>query len=410
MNRKLIAVLAATTMVGAVGFSAIASAEATVYGRVVAGVVHNDGDTDDDGALDLGATGQEGTWQPGSRLGVRGSIDLGNGAEAGFQIERGIESATTKQRYNNVYLSGGWGKLTIGQQGNNYNAARNWDQTNYLGGEYEIVSSRTEGIGYAMSSGPFSFSVMATGNDASKDAEVDPFEADGMTASDATEVAASGATHGITLAAHGTAETDSDDGVDSWIIQAGYDLGVVNLNFAHYANNDDMTIVEPTSTGTLTPTGGVTDAVAQAAVVTAQEGARDAAREKGERVVDGAATRSGSAIGVNGSVGSLDWYLAYQTSELNSNAYENDVDSIGGFLGFKVSERDTLYGYHVQHSADRVTADLGEDYSESVFGYSRNIGPGINFAAEYRTLDLDLESGAEGDSPTRLVLAVKVDF
>ena len=393
MNRKLIAVLAATTMAGAAGFSAIASAEATVYGRVVAGAILDDTDTQNESAAwNLGATDQDGGNAFGSRLGVRGSIDLGNGSEAGFQIERGIGKDATSQRYNNVYLSGGWGKLTIGQQGNNYNAARNWDQTNYLGGAHEIVGSRTEGIGYSMSSGPFNFSVMATGND------------ENINAGPSVAGAPAAALHNVIVTPHGAVKIDGDDGIDSWIIQAGYDFGVVALNVAHSANNDDLTIVEHTSTGTRP-----TDPTQLAAVVATENDAR----VDGEAVADDA-KRSGSAIGVNGSVGSLDWNVAYQTSELNSNAYENDIDSIGGFLAFKVSGRDKLYAYHVQHSADRAGDHggtfVGEDHSETLFGYSRNIGPGVNFVAEHRTLDNDLPSGTDGDSPTQLVLAVKVDF
>ena len=403
MNKSIVAI-AVAGLVGAVGFSSVASAEATVYGRVVAGAFHIDNDTaTQDGSWDLGGAGQDGNGAPGSRIGFKGSQDLGNGMEAGFQIERGIESDKTTQRFNNVYISGGWGKLTLGQQGNAYNNARNWDQTFFYGGQHEIVGSRTEGIQYSMSNGPFSLNIMAMATDANEDKAR---AGDGATAD----------AGGLDVTQAGNLEVSGDDSVDAWIFNAGYDFGVVNLNVSHYADNKDVDITEHSQDGMATA-GAVTEAAARVAV----EDARDA----GRAMVDANASRDGTAIGVNGSFGPLDWYLAYQTSELNSNGYDNDVDSIGGFLGYKASERDTIYAYHVSHSADRSThtneavaarglavgdISIGEDYTESVFGYSRSIGPGVLFIAEYQTRDLDVDGKDKGSDPNKLGLAIKYDF
>ena len=389
MNRKLIAVLAATTMAGAAGFSAIASAEATVYGRVVAGAVYSDSDkADEDGAWNFGAVGQDGKGAAfaSSRFGFKGETDLGNGMSAGFKIEREIgDGNNTAQRHNLVYLSGGWGKLTLGHQSNPYMNARNWDQTYFYGGGHGLGESyRHEGIGYSMSSGPFSLNILAQAR-----AENTP----GGELGDAPNVGTAPVGN-VTLAQAGSASDDSD-GIDGWIVNAGYDLGVVNINVAHHATNKEVK-------GTEAVIGADNNAVAL-----------ENAHINGRAAVDAAeASRDNTAIGVNGSVGIMNWHLAYQTSELNTNAYENDVDSIGGALAFNVSERNTFYVYHVNHSADRATYDaadvtLGEDYTESIIGYARNIGPGINFIAEYQKLDNDI---ADDGEPTKLALAVKLDF
>ena len=384
MNRKLIAVLAATTMAGAAGFSAIASAEATFYGRVVAGAVYSDNDTKGaDGGWNFGAVGRDGANAPfaSSRFGFKGETDLGNGSAAGFKIEREIDKAdATSQRHNLIYLSGSWGKLTLGNQSNPFMNARNWDQTYFNGGWWGHGEGyRHEGIGYSMSSGPFSLNILA--------------EAHSESADGTTPTAGTSASDTPTPAVVGMASDDSD-GVDGWIVNAGYDLGVVVINVAHHATNKEVKAIEAAAKGSSTPT------------------ALETAHVLGRTDVDARASRDNTAIGVNGSVGMMNWHLAYQTSELNTSGYENDVDSIGGALAFNVSERDTFYVYHVNHSADRLSYEVddnrGEDYSESIIGYARNIGPGVNFIAEYHERDNDL--GVDGSEPSILALAVKLDF
>ena len=381
MNKSIVAI-AVAGLVGAVGFSSVASAEATVYGRVTAGAVHTDGDTDgNDGAWNFGATGIDGAQGRfnGTRFGFKGSQDLGNGMSAGFQIEREVRQgetpATVRQRHNLVWLSGSWGKLTLGHQNNPFLNARNWDQTYFYGGWWGHGEGyRDEGINYSMSNGPFSLNVMAQASSENQDD---------------TAVIDAGA--GGTTPMPGSVETSGDDGIDGWILHAGYDFGVVALNVAHHADNKDTDV-----TGAVAGTGASGDA---ATTLANNNAAADTA------------SRDNTAIGVNGSVGPMDWYLAYQTSELNASGSgfeDNDVSSVGGFVGFSASDKDTLYGYYVAHSADRATAGLGEDYTETILGYSRDMGPGIRFIAEYQSLDNDTD--ADGSDPSTLALAVRYVF
>ncbi|MDD9811397.1 MAG: porin [Gammaproteobacteria bacterium] len=374
--------IAVVGLAAAIGFTSVAIADATIYGRVTAGAVHVDNDMENsNGSWDFGSN------KPGlaTRVGFKGDQDLGNGMSAGFQIERGVD-ATFGKRHNLVYLSGGWGKLTLGNQNNPFMNARNWDQTYFYGGNWgHGAGYRHEGINYSMSNGPFSLNIMAMATS-------------GNTQDAAGEIDASGLMGTTT---NGVTETSNDDSIDGWILHAGYDFGVAAVNVAHQADNKDFDITTAASS-----TQGD-----QAALATGLN--NDA--------VDLNASRSLTAIGVNGSVGAMDWYLAYQTTELNAggNGYEdNDVDSVGGFLGFNMSDKDTVYVYYVAHSGDRASAYddngtqrmLGEDYTETIVGYSRDMGPGLRFIGEYAAHDHDLDGSNVGSDRSRLALAIRYVF
>jgi len=382
--------IAVASLAAALGFTSVASADVSFYGRVTAGAEHVDNDADnDDGAWNLGATGidnAQGRFN-GTRFGFKGSQDLGNGMEAGFQIEREVREGetpnVTRQRHNLVWLSGGWGKLTLGNQNNPYMNARKWDQTYLFGGNWGHGSGyRHEGISYSMSNGPFSLNILAMGK---------------VESDDATNTI--GETAGTVTA--GTTETSGDDGIDGWVIHAGYDFGIASLDVAHQASNKDIDIVGATDTST--------DAAAQTAVSLLNNTAAD----------NNGVTRDNTAVGLNGSVGAMDWHVAYQTSELNASGSgfeDNDITSYGGIVAFDMSENDRVYAYYVAHSGDRSqydadgTENLGEDYTETIFGYTRNMGPGLRFIAEYVSHDLDRAGGADGSDPNKLGLAIRYVF
>jgi len=389
--------IAVASLAAALGFTSVASADVSFYGRVTAGAVHVDNDKDnDDGAWNLGATGIDGAQgRVATRFGFKGSQDLGNGMEAGFQIERELRpNNAIAQRHALVWLSGGWGKLTLGNQGSPYMNARKWDQTFLFGGNWGHGSGyRHEGIGYSMSNGPFSFNVLATG-------KVESDDATGTFDAGANGITDTGSTDGAT-------ETSSDDSVDGWIIHAGYDFGIVSLDVAHQANNKDYDI--------------------NTAVASAEADEATRATQLNNHLVDGNASRDNTAIGVNGSVGAMDWYLAYQTSELNAggSGYEdNDITSVGGLVAFDMSEKDRVYAYYVTHSGDRAQygdtdgdttglqlgETLGEDYTETIVGYTRDMGPGLRFIAEYAAHDHDLEGDNAGSDRSRLGLVIRYVF
>ena len=149
----------------------------------------------------------------------------------------------------------------------------------------------------------------------------------------------------------GVADSQQNSGVDSWVIGGGYNFGVATVNVAHQSNGTEA-----------------------------------------------AFARDNLAASVAGAAGPVRWQLAYQTSELANAATredEIDIDSIGGTIAFDMTERDTIYVYHVEHSADLsgddtdynldATTELGEDVTETIFGYSRSLGPGVTFDIAHRT-------------------------
>ena len=105
MDRKLIAVAVSS----ALGLPMAAHAvEGSVSGHVNRAIINVDGTgADTDGDLQHVDSNASQT-----RFRFTGSEDLGNGTTAGVQLEYGL---STNVRHANVYLSGGFGKLTIGQ-------------------------------------------------------------------------------------------------------------------------------------------------------------------------------------------------------------------------------------------------------------------------------------------------------
>lgn len=114
MNKSAIALSIAAAMAA----SAAAQAETTFYGRIATGLSYTDPDLGDKKLWDV--------FDSGSRFGVRGSEDLGNGLSAVYQFEIDInadrlENARTFDgRLGFVGLKGGFGQVTAGSQWSQY--------------------------------------------------------------------------------------------------------------------------------------------------------------------------------------------------------------------------------------------------------------------------------------------------
>ena len=422
MNKKLIAAIAATTMAGAIGFSSVAAAmEFNVYGSLRAGVYKKDTDNvnksdalDDDGnvinptpavtettksrdALDFG------TGNAGNRFGIKGSEDLGNGLSAGFHLERGSDSADSfNRRHENVWLKGGWGKFTLGQQGNLYRNAANWDQSYWIGGNnrFKDGGSRTNGIRYDSNfGGPFSFSLMATADsaDGAKAAStiiVNDTNAKNLRNAGTPAVAAVPAMPATAdmLASVSTVSHSAvkdEDGIDSFIVTAHYNIGgVATVNLGFRTNQQDS-------------------------------------NEPGK-------SYDNSVISVNGVVGAFDWYVAYEENDDNyqtpsvihgaktadaddtgqayiANRFKaQDAETIGVFLSLKLGESNKIYVEYEDSSVDGRDANLGGlDQDAILFGYSHKFGPSTSFIVEY--VSVDKESKFAADTDTFLAF-LKVDF
>lgn len=109
MNKHLITLAALCAMTGA----AMAQSSVTVYGRMDLGV-----------GKALGAADKRMLDSSGSRLGFRGSEDLGGGLKANFGIEHRLNPDTGEQSnssffwhgYSTVGLSGSFGRVNLGRQ------------------------------------------------------------------------------------------------------------------------------------------------------------------------------------------------------------------------------------------------------------------------------------------------------
>ena len=157
-------------LLGTLGFAPAVTADFTLYGSVRSGVYmldpQNGGSTTwDIGSVDAGDLGSgDKHW---SRIGVKGSTELDGGAMVGFTVEKRLDSFRT--RHQNVWVSGDFGKLTLGQQGSAYNSGVSWDNTNLFGNWNGIAGgTRLQGIRYDSSlGGPFNFALMIADDNSS---------------------------------------------------------------------------------------------------------------------------------------------------------------------------------------------------------------------------------------------------
>ena len=159
MNRKLLVAVVSGAL--ALPMTAQVNADASVYGSLRYGVQMTDAD------------GADTDWQLGnnqsSRFGIRGEVEAGEGLMAGFRIERTL-GANLGKRHEHVYLSGGFGKITFGQQDAPYYGATTWDGAAHLGGATDFIF-RTQGVSYASAlGGPFNFAVLV-GNEGERDVD-----------------------------------------------------------------------------------------------------------------------------------------------------------------------------------------------------------------------------------------------
>ena len=134
-----------------------------LYGSVRSGIiVKDDGDSDamwDLGSVDGGDLGSRDRLF--SRIGVKASHEFDNGMMAGLNIEKRLDNFRT--RHQNVWLDGGMGRITLGQQGSPYHSAVGWDGTNFTGGNFAMApgTSRLSGVSFASNlGGPFNFKAM----------------------------------------------------------------------------------------------------------------------------------------------------------------------------------------------------------------------------------------------------------
>ena len=133
--------LAAVAVLGAFAGSALA-ADVQLYGIVDTGVQYLNGDTDIAGSDAVNRFSMESGMQSGSRFGIKGTEDLGNGLTVGFILENQFSSDTGAlknedsffHREASLFLEGGFGKVAFGRMGSINGGVSSW-------GKYGVISA-----------------------------------------------------------------------------------------------------------------------------------------------------------------------------------------------------------------------------------------------------------------------------
>jgi predicted porin len=113
---KILTITASSALALSAGIASAQESTADFYGFVIAGI--NNGNTTNDDTFDAAGDGNG----PG-RFGFIGTHDLGNGLEGGVQLEYGLsgdkdQGEAPGLRQANVHLSGDFGTVKLGSQGN----------------------------------------------------------------------------------------------------------------------------------------------------------------------------------------------------------------------------------------------------------------------------------------------------
>ncbi|RHJ33888.1 porin [Sutterella sp. AM11-39] len=122
--------LAAVAVLGAFAGSALA-ADVQLYGIIDTGVGYNHIDADGLGE-DSDSFEMKSGQASGSRWGIKGTEDLGNGLKVGFILENGIttddgvDSGVMFNRESSLFLEGGFGKVAFGRIGSINNGQSSW--------------------------------------------------------------------------------------------------------------------------------------------------------------------------------------------------------------------------------------------------------------------------------------------
>ncbi|MEW7981413.1 MAG: porin [Candidatus Sedimenticola endophacoides] len=139
MNKKIIALAVAAAFV-----APAAMADTTLYGRINTHVVSSDDGTNDEWDVEDNA----------SRIGVKGSEDLGNGMTAVYQIELDVDAentGNTSGRLAYTGIAGGFGTVALGRQWTPYYGSvdkTDFNQVNGMNDTYIGTARVGNALGY----------------------------------------------------------------------------------------------------------------------------------------------------------------------------------------------------------------------------------------------------------------------
>lgn len=145
--------LAAVAVLGAFAGSALA-ADVQLYGIVDTGLAYSHVDADGNALGDFDSFSMESGQASGSRWGLKGTEDLGNGLTVGFILENGFTSddgADSEPMFNresSLFIQGAFGKFAMGRMGALNNGQSSWAKIGMINafgtsfGEYTARADR----------------------------------------------------------------------------------------------------------------------------------------------------------------------------------------------------------------------------------------------------------------------------
>lgn len=131
--------LVAVSVLGAFAGSALA-ADVQLYGILDTGVGYSHIDMDTSGVDDVDSFEMKSGVGSGSRWGLKGTEDLGNGLTVGFILENGFDSDDGSEdstgvmfnRESNLFLEGSFGKLAFGRMGALNSGQSSWSKVGMI--------------------------------------------------------------------------------------------------------------------------------------------------------------------------------------------------------------------------------------------------------------------------------------
>ena len=131
--------LVAVSVLGAFAGAAVA-ADVTLYGVVDTGFAYSHVDSDIPGADASNKFEMKSGQQAGSRFGLKGAEEIGNGVKVGFILESGFNSDTGTFRTSNtlfdreasLWVQGGFGKIAVGRIGSINQGVSSWGKVGML--------------------------------------------------------------------------------------------------------------------------------------------------------------------------------------------------------------------------------------------------------------------------------------
>lgn len=131
--------LVAVSVLGAFAGSALA-ADVQLYGILDTGVGYSHIDMDTSGVDDVDSFEMKSGVVSGSRWGLKGTEDLGNGLTVGFILENGFDSDDGSEdstgvmfnRESSLFLEGSFGKLAFGRMGALNSGQSSWSKVGMI--------------------------------------------------------------------------------------------------------------------------------------------------------------------------------------------------------------------------------------------------------------------------------------